>query len=92
MAAVAIGVPVDITLAAARAVTTLTGLQQARYLILWTSDVAVDIVTSSAGTAVADGRNVPVASMVGGYVIDISCYGFIGLAGATAGTVRVEAR
>lgn len=92
MAAVVHGVVVDVVLAAAKAVNQLTGLGAAEWLILWESDVEVHIVTKSGGTADADGRPVPVASITGGYSIRIRDYGFVGLAGETAGTVRIEVR
>lgn len=86
------GVPTDVTLAAASAVETLTLPAGAKWLILWACTVDVSIVTVAGGTATANGRLVPTASIAGGYPIDISPFGFVGLAGASAATCRVEVR
>lgn len=86
------GTLTDVTLAAASAVETLTLPVGAQWLILWECSVDVYIVTVSGGTAATNGRLVPAASIVGGYPFDISCYGFVGLAGSAAGTCSVEIR
>lgn len=88
----------DVTLGAASAVEQLTGIAQAKWLILYppaSGDQLVDvaIVTRSGGSVAADGRWVPKETIdLGGYPFDISPYGFVGLAGSAAGSVRVEVR
>lgn len=94
---VLMGVPTDVTLAAASAVETLTLPIGAHWLMLFAPNggqlVDVFIVTKAGGTAAADGRLVTLATInAGGYPFNISPYGFVGLAGSAAGTVRAEIR
>lgn len=93
---VPLGVITDVTLGAAEAVETITGAGSADWLILWPIDggqvVDVYVITKSGGTANADGRFVAATTIDGGWQFDISPFGFLGLAGSAAGSVRVELR
>jgi hypothetical protein len=76
-------------------VSQLSGISGAKSLILWESDVDVYVVLSPSAT---DGGALPstgrplISTSVMPFEIDISPYGFVGVAAASAGTARVEAR
>lgn len=78
----------------ATTVTRITGTGQCKTLLLYESDVDVYVVTSD----VADGAALPSAGRVKFTAaklpveFNIAPYGYIGLAGASAGTVRCEFR
>lgn len=87
----------DVTLAAASAVETLTLPTGARWLLLFPPSggqlVDVYVVLTSSGTAANAGLFVPLATInAGGWQYDIGGYGFVGLAGSAAGTVRAVVR
>lgn len=87
----------DVTLAGSLAVEQISNASSARWLILWPPVsggqlVDVYIVTKAGATVADEGRLVQKASIDTGFQFDISPFGFLGLAGSAAGTVRVELR
>jgi hypothetical protein len=89
--ALSLGVEAPVTLATT--VGELTGIGSAKWLVIWESDVDLYVVTGSSDNAALPStgrRKVPTSILP--FAIEIGGYGFVGLAGSSAGTARVEAR
>lgn len=91
--ALVLGVEAPVSLTTS--VVQISGVSAAKKLLIYESDVAVYVVVSSSAT---DGGALPAsgrpkfATTALPIEYDISPFGFVGLAGASAGTCRVEFR